>query len=80
MECSSLREEDKYIKNGSHPILHFKFIHSFYVLNLQDDNEPLKLNENPISNLYGFNPDLGHYQNIYWQIATVDEDQGLLDQ
>ena len=77
--CSSLRKEDEYIKNGLHPILHFKFIHSFYDLNLQDDNEPLKLNENPIGNLYGFNPDLGHYQNIYWQIATVEEEQGMLD-
>jgi hypothetical protein len=79
-KCSSLREEDKYIKNGLHPILHFKFIHSFYDLNLQDDNEPLKLNENYLfGSLYGFNPDLGHYQNIYWQIETVEEEQGMLD-
>ena len=77
--CSSLREEDIYLKYKFPPILHFVFRHSFYDLNLQDDNEPLKLNENPISNLYGFNPDLGHYQNIYWQIATVEEEQGMLD-
>ena len=77
--CSSLREEDIYIKYKFPPILHFVFHHSFYDLNLQDDNEPLKLNENPISNLYGFNPYLGHYQNIYWQIETVEEEQGMLD-
>ena len=77
--CSSLREEDRYIKDEFHPVLHFKFRHSFYDLNLQDDNEPLKLNENLTSSLFGFNPDLGHYQNIYWQIETVEEEQGMLD-
>ena len=78
--CSSLREEDIYIKYKFPPILHFVFHHSFYDLNLQDDNEPLKLNENYLfGSLYGFNPDLGHYQNIYWQIETVEEEQGMLD-
>ena len=77
--CSSLREEDIYLKQKFQPVLHFVFGHSFYDLNLQDDNEPLKLNENLFGSLYGFNPDLGHYQNIYWQIATVEEEQGMLD-
>ena len=77
--CSSLREEDIYLKQKFKPVLHFKFRHSFYDLNLQDDNEPLKLNENLYVSIFEFNPDLGQYQNIYWQIATVEEEQGMLD-
>ena len=77
--CSSLREEDKDIKTKFQPVLHFEFFHYIYDLNLQDDNEPLKLNERFYGSLFGFNPDLGHYQNIYWQIATVEEEQRMLD-
>ena len=77
--CSSLREEDKYIKDEFHPTLFFAFIHLIYDFNLQDDNEPLKLNENSYVSIFGFNPDLGQYHNIYWQIATVEEEQGMLD-
>jgi len=59
--------------------LDFLFYHHLYDFNLQDDNEPIKVDDIFNGRSFRFNPDLGHYQTISWQIATVEEEQGMLD-
>ena len=79
-ECSSFREEDEYINYEFNPILYFRFVKFLYYFNLQDDYEPIKLDEKTIKpKHYAFNPNIGLQQNIFWETTTIVEEQGILD-
>ena len=78
MKCD-IRKEDLKGSSGFKPVFYFKFRHSYYDFNLQDDDEPIKLNEKLTNYIEGFNPEIGQCFDYFWQPGKVIDEQGILD-
>ena len=78
MKCD-IREEDLKGSSSFEPVFYFKFRHSYYDFNLQDDDEPIKLNEKLTNYIEGFNPEIGQCFDYFWQPGKVIDEQGILD-
>ena len=75
----NIRYEDLIGSSSFEPVFYFEFHHSYYDFNLQDDNEPIKLNEKLTNYIEGFNPEIGQSFNYFWQVAKVIDEQGIFD-
>ena len=78
MKCD-IRKEDLKGSSSFEPVFYFKFRHSYYDFNLQDDDEPIKLNEKLTNYIEGFNPEIGQCFDYFWQPGKVIDEQGILD-
>ena len=78
MKCD-IRKEDLKGSSSFEPVFYFNFRHSYYDFNLQDDDEPIKLNEKLTNYIEGFNPEIGQSFNYFWQVAKVIDEQGIFD-
>ena len=78
MKCD-IREEDLKGSSSFEPVFYFNFRHSYYDFNLQDDDEPIKLNEKLTNYIEGFNPEIGQCLDYFWQPGKVIDEQGILD-
>ena len=78
MKCD-IREEDLKGSSSFEPVFYFNFRHSYYDFNLQDDDEPIKLNEKLTNYIEGFNPEIGQCFDYFWQPGKVIDEQGILD-
>ena len=75
----NIREEDLNRSTNFNPVFHFSFSHSYYDFNLQNDDEPIKLNENLLKKNRGFNPEIGQSYDYFWKVVNVKDEQGILD-
>jgi hypothetical protein len=66
------------MKNNFNPLLYFTFWREYYKYDLQDDDEPLKLNEFSYF-LIGFNPDIPQSNDYFWQVTKIIEEKGMFD-
>ena len=78
LKCD-IREEDLKGSTDFEPIFHFNFYHSYYDFNLQNDEEPIKLNKNSNLMKFWFNPKIEQGYDYFWQVAKVTDEQGILD-
>jgi hypothetical protein len=60
-------------------LLYFTFWRTYYKYDLQDDDEPSKLSNEPSPFQIGFNPDISQGADYFWQVTKIIEEKGMFD-